>query len=210
MSASDEQLATAALAGSQSAFRELVERYERPVFNLVVRMVRDTALAEDLAQDAFVKAFARLTTFRPDQGKFSNWLFKVAHNTAIDHLRRGVLDVVPLDGETGSERDFHALLADGSAATPYEAAERTDLASALERAIARLRPEYRAVVTLRHQEDLAYEEIAAITELPLGTVKTYLHRARRELAAHLTTAGWAPEAAPLVPAGGETGPPPIS
>ncbi|MFN2383657.1 MAG: RNA polymerase sigma factor [Gemmatimonadota bacterium] len=210
MSASDEQLAAAALAGSQSAFRELVERYERPVFNLVVRMVRDPALAEDLAQDAFVKAFARLTTFRPDQGKFSNWLFKVAHNTAIDHLRRGALDVVPLDGETGSARDFHALLADRSATTPYEAAERTDLAAALERAIARLRPEYRAVVTLRHQEDLAYEEIAAITELPLGTVKTYLHRARRELAAHLTTAGWAPEAAPLVPAGGETGAAPIS
>lgn len=210
MSASDEQLAADALTGSQSAFRELVDRYERPVFHLVVRMVRETALAEDLAQDAFVKAFARLTTYRPDQGKFSNWLFKVAHNTAIDHLRRGALDVVPLDGETGSERDFHAVVADAAAATPYEVAERTDLAAALERAIARLRPEYRSVVTLRHQEDLAYEEIATITGLPLGTVKTYLHRARRELAAHLTTAGWAPEAAPLAPAGGETMPSPFS
>jgi RNA polymerase sigma-70 factor (ECF subfamily) len=191
----DEQLASEALSGSQSACRELVHRFERPVFNLIARMVRDHALAEDLSQDAFVKAFSRLDTFRPEQGKFSNWLFKIAHNTAIDHLRRGDLHTVPLDSAAKEEPDLHTLLADREASSPYEDAVRGDLATALDEAVGRLRPEYREVVVLRHQEGLAYEEIAGITGLPLGTVKTYLHRARREMATLLAAAGWAPEPA---------------
>ncbi|HUP00478.1 MAG TPA: sigma-70 family RNA polymerase sigma factor [Gemmatimonadota bacterium] len=192
MSVADEQLVREALSGSQSAYRELVHRFERPVFNLVARMIRDRGLAEDLSQDAFVKAFNRLDTFRAEQGKFSNWLFKIAHNTAIDHLRRGELETVPLDRPEAEGPDFHAMLPDDSAASPYEAAVRGDLATALGVAVDRLRPEYREVVVLRHQEGLAYEEIVEITKLPLGTVKTYLHRARKELAGHLTEAGWGP------------------
>lgn len=189
----DEQLAREALAGSQSACRELVHRFERPVFNLIARMVRDPVLAEDLSQDAFVKAFNRLQTYRPEQGKFSNWLFKIAHNTAIDHLRRGTLDAVPLDAAGNDRSDSHALVADPDARTPFDETVQSDLSSALDSAIGRLRPEYREVVVLRHQEGLAYEEIVGITGLPLGTVKTYLYRARKEMAVHLTGAGWGPE-----------------
>lgn len=198
MSAAEEQLVQEALEGSQRACRELVHRFERPVLNLVARMVRDRTLAEDLAQDAFVKAFSRLDSYDPAQGKFSNWLFKIAHNTAIDHLRRSEIDTVPLDaGGESDERasDYHAILSDPEAATPLDRAVQRDLAGALGAAVDRLRPEYREVIVLRHQEGLAYEEIAEIAGLPLGTVKTYIHRARKELAELLTAAGWGPEAA---------------
>ncbi|HUP20415.1 MAG TPA: RNA polymerase sigma factor [Gemmatimonadota bacterium] len=194
MGKSDDQLVAEALSGSQAAYTALAERYERPLFNLVARMVHDRTLAEDLSQDAFVKAFSKLETYRSEQGKFSNWVFKIAHNTAIDHLRRGALDTVPLDaGEDAT--DFHAILPDTGGTTPLEGAIRTDLASAFDAAVARLRPEYREVVVLRHQEGLAYEEIAEVVGMPLGTVKTHLHRARKELATLLIAAGWGPEGA---------------
>ena len=192
MSAADEQLVREALDGSQRAYRELVRRFERPVYNLVARMVRDRTLAEDLAQDAFVKAFARLDSYQPAQGKFSNWLFKIAHNTAIDHLRRSELDTVPLDAGEPESADFHAILSDPDASTPLDHAVRTDLGAALAAAVDRLRPEYREVIVLRHQEGMAYEEIAEIAGLPLGTVKTYIHRARKDLAELLMGAGWGP------------------
>jgi RNA polymerase sigma-70 factor (ECF subfamily) len=189
----DEQLVVEALSGSQGAYRELVRRFERPIYNLVARMVRDHTLAEDLAQDSFVKAFNRLDSYRSEQGKFSNWLFKIAHNTAIDHLRKSNLETYSLDkGNDHDEPDFHALLADHDAETPLEVAERADLGRALGEAVDRLRPEYREVIVLRHQEGFAYEEIAEVTKLPLGTVKTYIHRARKELAAYLVAAGWGP------------------
>jgi RNA polymerase sigma-70 factor (ECF subfamily) len=198
----DEQLVDQALSGSQSAYRELVHRFERPIFNLVARMVRDHTVAEDLAQDAFVKAFSRLETYRSEQGKFSNWLFKIAHNTAIDHLRRSNPETYSLDkGDDPDAPDFHALLADPEADTPLEAAERADLGRALGEAVERLRPEYREVIVLRHHEGFAYEEIAEVTQLPLGTVKTYIHRARKELAAYLLAAGWGPPGAGRNPPG---------
>lgn len=193
MAVTDEKLVSDALGGSQQAYRELVHRYERPVYNLVARMVHDLTLAEDLTQDAFVKAFNRLETFRAEQGKFSNWIFKIAHNTTIDHLRRGSLSTVPLEGEDEEETDYHSILADPDAPSPLASAQHSDLVVALGEAIGMLREEYREVVVLRHQEGLAYDEIAEITELPLGTVKTYLHRARKELAYHLSASGWGPE-----------------
>ena len=206
MKAADEQLVQEALGGSQRAYRELVHRFERPVFNLVARMVRDRTLAEDLTQDAFVKAFGRLDSYQPTQGKFSNWLFKIAHNTAIDHLRRSELDVVPLDSGEPEHADLHAILSDPDASTPLDHAERGNLAEALALAVERLRPEYREVIVLRHQEGLAYEEIADVAGLPLGTVKTYIHRARKDLAELLSQAGWGPAAA----AAGETRARPLS
>jgi len=181
-----------ALDGSQRAYRELVRRYERPVFSLVVRMVRDAAVADELAQEVFLKAFRSLETY-DRQRKFSSWIFKIAHNTTLDHLRRKRLDTVPL--ETPADDDEPGAgyrLADDSAFSPHVEAESSDLAKAMETAIDRLRPEYREVVVLRFQEGLAYQEIADITGLPMGTVKTYIFRARKELAGHLTEMGWTP------------------
>ena len=138
----DAELVTSTLRGSQESFRELVGRYERPVYSLVVRMVQDPATAEDLAQEVFVKAFRRLGTYDP-QWKFSSWLFKIAHNTTIDHLRRHAPETVPLEGDRKDDEDRGGLatvLADTSSEDPSAAAERRDMARSLERSIGRLRP----------------------------------------------------------------------
>lgn len=154
------------------------------MFSLVFRMVRDRELAEDLTQDTFVKVLSHLDRYRADF-KFSSWLFKIANNAAIDHLRRRQLDTVSIDGSP------HAMTPDAVEASRFEIAdssesaldemEARELGSAIERAIAVLRPEYRACIMLRHVEGRSYEEIASTLDLPLGTVKTYIHRARHEL-----------------------------
>jgi RNA polymerase sigma-70 factor (ECF subfamily) len=186
----DFELVAQALAGSERAFADLLARYERPVFTLVLRMVRDRSTAEDLAQDAFLKAFDKLATYDPSR-KFSSWLFKIAHNTAIDHLRRRGVETVSLDEPAGEDAAGPArTIEDRVTETPAAAAERSDLSRALARAVGRLRPEYREVVVLRYQAGLEYGEIAEATGFPLGTVKTYLHRARKELAVWMAREGW--------------------
>jgi RNA polymerase sigma-70 factor (ECF subfamily) len=191
-SGGDIQLVAAALAGSEEAYRELLARYERPVFSLIVRMVGDRSLAEDLAQETFIKAFRRLDTYDRER-KLSSWLFKIAHNTALDHLRRRGLETVPLETPAEDEGgDLIAVLTDPAGRSPEAGVARGDLAAALERAVGGLRPEYREAVLLRFREGLAYQEIAEITGQPLGTVKTQLHRARKELIEALAAMGWGP------------------
>ena len=185
MSSNDHDLVRAALGGSERAFRALVERYQRAVFSLVVRMLGNREDAEDVAQEAFVKAFTKLDTFDPSF-KFSNWLFKIAHNTALDALRRrGAEPALTTLDDPEEGVGPAARLADPRSSAPDESAEHAEFNRDVEAALATLRPEYRAVVVLRHMEGRAYEEIAEILELPLGTVKTFLFRARRELAARL-------------------------
>ncbi|HLE83998.1 MAG TPA: RNA polymerase sigma factor, partial [Thermoanaerobaculia bacterium] len=134
--------------------------------------------------------FDKLATYDPSR-KFSSWLFKIAHNTAIDHLRRRGVETVSLDEPAGEDATGPAhTVEDRVTETPAAAAERSDLSRALARAVGRLRPEYREVVVLRYQAGLEYGEIAEATGFPLGTVKTYLHRARKELAGLMAQEGW--------------------
>ncbi|HEY0510799.1 MAG TPA: sigma-70 family RNA polymerase sigma factor [Thermoanaerobaculia bacterium] len=207
----DAELAASALRGSQDAYRELVKRFERPVYSLVLRMVQDAATAEDLAQEVFVKAFRRLDTYDP-RWKLSSWLFKIAHNATIDHLRRGVPETVPLESGKDDERgSLAAVLADEATENPQAAAERRDLARSLERAIGRLRPEYRQAVLMFYVHGASYQEICEVTGQPLGTVKTNLHRAKKELAQTMTGFGWGPAGGtPGVAAADETGRAPAS
>jgi RNA polymerase sigma-70 factor (ECF subfamily) len=180
----DQEVVLLARGGREAAYRELVRRYERPVFALLFRMVRDRELAEDLAQETFVKALNAIESYRPEF-KFSSWIFKIANNAAIDHLRRRELDTLSLDGsphaETPEAMQATALQIGARQESPLDAVEARELGGAIEAAIGRLRPEYRACILLRHVEGRAYEEIAEILDLPLGTVKTYIHRARNEL-----------------------------
>jgi RNA polymerase sigma-70 factor (ECF subfamily) len=196
----DAELVAGALAGSQEAFRMLVERFERPVFSLVARMVQDPATAEDLAQEVFVKAFRRLDSYDPGR-KFASWLFKIAHNTTIDYLRRGGAETVSLEAHDEEGGSLLSVLAD-PVESPLATAERRDLARALERAMAGLRPDYREAVVLFYVEGASYQDICEVTGLPLGTVKTNLHRARKELARAMEALGWTPSTV-----GGETGKP---
>src|SRR5713101_2698276 len=186
--ASDQEIVAWAKQGHEAAFRELVRRYERPVFSLLYRMVRHRALSEDLAQETFIKVLNGIKSYKPEF-KFSSWIFKIANNAAIDHIRRRSLDTLSLDGapnaETPEAMKATAIQLDAKGETPLQELENRELGSAIERAIGRLRPEYRACILLRHVEGYSYEEIAETLDLPLGTVKTYIHRARNELRGYL-------------------------
>jgi len=189
---SDKDLVELCLQGDERAAREILVRFERPVFSLIHRMVRDRELAEDLAQETFVRTLNNLKRYDPSY-KFSSWLFKIGYNLTIDHLRKKELAVVSMQGAPD------AVTADQQAATaitlmsrderPDELLEARQLGSEIEKAIGTLRPEYQTAILLRHVEGYAYDEIAEIMNVPLGTVKTYIHRARNELKStlvHLT------------------------
>jgi RNA polymerase sigma-70 factor (ECF subfamily) len=184
VTATDQEVVVLARAGHESAYRELIRRYERPIFSLLFRMVRDRELAEDLSQETFIKALNAIESYRPEF-KFSSWIFKIANNAAIDHLRRRELDTLSLDGsphaQTPEAVEATALQIGDRQESPLDTVEAKELGGEIEVAIAQLRPEYRSCILLRHVEGRAYEEIAEIMDLPLGTVKTYIHRARNEL-----------------------------
>jgi RNA polymerase sigma-70 factor (ECF subfamily) len=183
-SLTDQEIVALAVEGREAAYRELIRRYERPVFSLILRMVRDRQLAEDLSQETFIKALNAIATYRPEF-KFSSWIFKIANNAAIDQLRRRSVQTLSLDGApnatTPDEIEATVLQVGDRSESALAALEARELGSSIERAIGQLRPEYRSCILLRHVEGLAYEEIAQLLDLPLGTVKTYIHRARHEL-----------------------------
>ena len=183
MAARDPDLVRAALGGSEQAFRELVHRYERPVFSVILRVIRDPSRAEELAQDTFVKAFRRLSTYAPER-KFASWLLAIAHHTAVDEARRAGVRTQPL------EETPQAHITQRDDETPARIAERRELADVLEAAIRQLRPEYAELIALRYQEDLSIEDIVEITALPIGTIKSYLFRARKDLAENLRAQGY--------------------
>ena len=182
---SDDRLIRDALAGQQDAYARLLRRYERPVFNVIARLVHDPGVAEELAQETFLKAFRRLDTF-DQQRRFSPWLLRIAHNTAIDALRRRgpqTFDIaagpdgdlrVPASSEPGPDRQTeHRLMV-------------RDLVAALEQ----LRPEHRLALVLRFQEALTYKQIAYVMGVSENTAKSHVHRARIRLADEMRTAGW--------------------
>ena len=184
---SDAELAKDALGGSEVAYRELVTRYASAAVNFIYRFTRDRALAEDLAQDGFLRVYQRLKTYDPER-KFSSWFFQVLRNITIDYLRVNRLPTSSLDEL--EEEGHRAAAIDRESASPEEAAGQSELAAAMSAALAKIRPEYREVVVLRYQEGLTQPEIAEILGMPSGTVKTYLHRARKELAGILSASGW--------------------
>jgi RNA polymerase sigma-70 factor (ECF subfamily) len=169
----DHAYVQATLRGDLRAFEALVERHRDVVFRVASR-VAGRADAEDVTQDAFLRAFHRLERFRAD-ASFRAWLLQIAHNAAVDHLTRRRPEPVEDAGEQehGPEREVARL--------PAERLESRERIARLERKLRGLSPEHRAVLVLRDIEGLSYEEIAGITQAPLGTVKTRLFRARRHL-----------------------------
>jgi RNA polymerase sigma-70 factor (ECF subfamily) len=184
---SDAELVQQALAGSQSACHTLVRRYATPAVNLAARMVRDRALAEDLAQEAFARAFERLSSY-DQKRRFASWFFQILHNVTVDYLRHKRPATVSLDElEEAGHPGFTDI---SSLGLPAAQAEQAGLGRAVDAALAEIRPEYREAVVLRYRQELSVEEVGEAMGLPVGTVKTYLFRARKELAAILTARGW--------------------
>jgi RNA polymerase sigma-70 factor, ECF subfamily len=160
-------------AGEPPAFEELVRRYQHRVFGVAVRMLRNAAEAEEAAQEVFLRVYRAVDEFR-GEARLSTWLYAITSRVCLTRLGSGERRLVR-EGEETLTR-----LANGEA-TPGAALERSELEAALHRAIAELPEERRIVVVLRDLEGLAYEEIAAALDLPLGTVRSRLHRARMDL-----------------------------
>lgn len=166
---SDQDLVSGALAGDGEAFGVLVERYERAVYNLCLRMLHNVEDAKDATQEAFFKAYRSLRTFKLG-AKFSTWILTIAYNASCDRLSKRKHD-------SGAELPDRADSRPG----PAEETEREDEARRLRGAIDSLPEKYRAVITLYHLQGLQYDEIALILGLPMGTVKTHLFRGKELL-----------------------------
>lgn len=192
----DKQLVILCRRGDERAARELVNRFQRPVFSIIYRMVRDREKAEDLAQETFVRTFNNLDRYDRSY-KFSSWLFKIAYNLTVDHLRRKELKTISIHGSpdavTADQQEATSVTLESTGETADDRLESLELADQLEEAIGKLREEYRTAILLRHVEGRAYEEIAEIMDIPLGTVKTYIFRARRQLREDLSTSNEGPE-----------------
>ena len=170
-SLADAELFERAAAGREESFAELVRRYQRPIIAYVYRIVGDYDAALDLAQEVFIKVYGSLGRYRTEY-KFSTWIYRIAHNAAIDHLRR----VAARDAREEVERRERHLRS--SALNPEQERERNERRAEIEAVVDQLPPAYRELIILRHAHDLSYEEIAEVTALPLGTVKNRIFRAR--------------------------------
>jgi RNA polymerase sigma-70 factor (ECF subfamily) len=165
----DRTLVAQTLAGRTDAFATLVERYDRAVYHLAFRTLRDREEARDAAQEAFFKAYRSLKTFKP-AAKFSTWIFAIAYHGCCDRLAR----------RKRYSNDELPERADPAAGPESQAVAGAE-AQRLHAAIARLPEKYRAVITLYHLQGRQYEEIAQVLALPIGTVKTHLFRAKEQL-----------------------------
>lgn len=180
MNPDDRLIIDAVLRGRTEAFGTLVLRYQNRLYNAILRVVDHRDDAADVVQDAFVNAYQSLATFKGDS-EFYTWLYRIAFNSAINQKRRKrlfvSLEAFHRDGNAGFIEPT-----DGSRdAQPGSALERTEEEHALQRALTRLSLEHRTVLVLNDIEGLKYEEIARIIDVPVGTVRSRLHRARLEL-----------------------------
>jgi len=169
---SDAGLVAQARQGDEAALEQLVRRHQRYVLNLAYRVLGDYAEAEDVAQEAFVRAWRGLSGFR-GQARFTTWLYRIVHNLCLNRLpglRRELLQVELLEE-----------VLDDPAPSPPDLFEARERVAFLHAELDRLPEKYRLVLTLRYLQGLSYAEIAAALDVPMGTVKTHLHRARRLL-----------------------------
>lgn len=173
-------LISRARGGDREAFGELVEQYRDNVYRLAYRMCGNAYDADEAAQEAFVAAWRALPNFRGD-AKFSTWLYRLTTNAAIDVMRREKRHQTMGDGEMIDLAD--------DADSPQETVERTEQQEAVQKALATLSEEYREVLLLRYMEELDYAEIAEVLQLPSGTVKSRINRAKAALKTALLKSG---------------------
>jgi RNA polymerase sigma factor (sigma-70 family) len=165
----------------QSAYAELMDRYRESIFFMLLKMVNNRDDADDLTIEAFGKAFKRLHQYTP-QFAFSTWLFKIATNNCIDFIRKKRIKALSLDvGFSNSEGEVMEFNVRDDGMDPEETMEKKERVKKMRDVVDQLKPRYRTLVELRYFEEYSYEEIATELDLPLGTVKAQLFRAREFL-----------------------------
>jgi RNA polymerase sigma factor (sigma-70 family) len=176
----DYELVLKALEGDEKAFSRLLSRYKDAIYFMLLKMVSNRNDAEDLTLEAFGKAFKNLHQYSPTYA-FSTWLFKIASNNCIDYLRRKKGNFMAIDNNSDSMENPEAVRLKSKELNPEEKLIRQQKAILLHRVVRRLKPRYRVLVELRYFREFSYEEIAKELNLPLGTVKAQLFRAREML-----------------------------
>ena len=178
MNADDQRWIDRCLDGESAAFGELVRRYQDRLYNTVYRLVENPDDALDVVQDAFLNAYQSLDGFKGDS-LFFTWLYRIAVNTAISHKRKQRV-LLSIDAGLGGASSVEPH-DDSAYSRPSESLERAEQEQRVQHALARLSPEHRTVLVLKEMEGQKYEEIADILGVPIGTVRSRLHRARAEL-----------------------------
>ena len=174
----DRELVRQTLAGDPRAFGEIVARYQRGLYNLAWRMVRDRETARDLTQDIFIRVHRSLGKYDPIY-PFTSWIYRVGTNLCIDYIRKKKLATVSLDAPISvGDGEIATREIEDTAQDPTLDAERSERGAMVAASLAKLPENHRVVLILRHQRDLSYDEIALIMDVPLGTVKARIHRAR--------------------------------
>ena len=184
----ERQLIDSVLAGNLRDFQTLVENYQRLVTHIVFRMVTNETDREEICQDVFIKVYQSLKNFK-FQSKLSTWIGKIAHNTCINYLKKKKLplydDIITIDhsysNSEGNSKPKDIDLTNQESQLPDEALISAEISGLLFKELNKLPAQYRAIVTLYHLDNMSYDEISAILELPLGTIKSYLFRARKLL-----------------------------
>lgn len=165
----------------EQAFAMLMERYRKPVYHMILKMVRNVDDAEDLTIEAFTKAFKNLYKFKKDY-TFSTWLFRIATNNSIDFIRKKKLDTMSLNTSYQDESGANMTIdVKDKNLNPQEEAIKAQKIELIQLFVTKLPAKYQRLVRLRYFKELSYEEIAKELEAPLGTVKAQLHRARELL-----------------------------
>lgn len=176
----DQRLIKLAREGNQKAFEALLKKYRNLVYHVMIKMVRNPQEAEDLSQEAFIKAFNALASFN-EEFAFSTWLMKIATNNCIDYLRKKKLRTYSIDEPIQYKEEQVQVELPDHDPTPERQLLNEERRILINEAIQSLPPRYRHVIVLRHQEEKSYEDIAEILKLPLGTVKARIFRAREML-----------------------------
>ena len=168
----------ATLKNDESAYAELMNRYRKPVYHMILKMVRNVDDAEDLTIEAFAKAFKNLHKFKKDF-TFSTWLFRIATNNSIDFIRKKKLETLSLDTSFSDDNgDSVTLDVKDNNLDPQERTIKTQKIELIRMLVTKLPPKYQRLVRLRYFQEFSYDEIAKELDAPLGTVKAQLHRAR--------------------------------
>ncbi len=175
----DERLVALTRGGSQEAYAVLVERYSDYVYTIAVRVLGDEDDAADAAQEAFVRAYRAIGRFRGD-AKFSSWLYRIATNRALTHLKRRRRRAPSVDIDAGPHIESAADV-EPTLTRPDDAVLESEFRERVRRAVSRLPDRYRTVITLFYLEQRSYREVADALGLPMGTLKTHLHRGRAML-----------------------------
>jgi RNA polymerase sigma-70 factor (ECF subfamily) len=180
----DSETIKEALAGNQDAYARLMKKYHDTIYHLIYRMIHDKEEVEDLTQEAFIKAFASLKNFN-DEYAFSTWLYKIASNNCIDYLRKKKLKTYSIDKPVEAKDSDYVYELPDTTYEPDKHIIEQQQQEMIQSAIDALPEKYRIVIVLRHQEEKNYEEIAEMLDLPLGTVKAHIFRAREMLYKYL-------------------------